>query len=119
MWIQIMYLDWQSQVVKGRASLDQFADYIGYSRSLVSMWMSGKRLPTDDGIKRLAELFGDDVYEMLGKERPSPFLQKLNKMWENIPPEKQQQLVEQAEQYEVKNDRSKKTSKQRKTSENK
>lgn len=111
-----MYLDWQSQVVQGRASLDEFAKYIGYSRSLISMWMSGKRLPTEDGIERLAELFGDDIYAVLGKPAPNPYLQKLSKMWENIPPEKQQLLVEEAEQYEIKNDRSKKTSKQRKTS---
>jgi len=115
MWIQIMYLDWQSKVVKGRASLDDFAEYVGYSRSLISMWMSGKRLPTDDGIKRLAELFGDDIYVILGKPTPNPFLQKISKIWENIPPEKQQLLVEEAERYELENDRSKKTSKQRKT----
>jgi len=104
MWIQIMYLDWQSNVVRGRASLDEFADYIGYSRSLVSMWMSGKRLPTEEGIKRLAELFGDEIYDVLGIPRPNPFLQKLNRIWENIPPDKQQQLVEQAEQFEIKNE---------------
>ena len=116
MWIQIMYVDWQSQVVKGRASLDEFAEYIGYSRSLISMWMSGKRLPTDEGMKRLAELFGDDVYEILGKDRPNPLLQAINARWERIPPDKQQKLLELSEQFEIKNDeqRLQETSKQRK-----
>lgn len=116
MWIQLMYLDWQSQIKKGRASLDEFADYIGYSRSLVSMWMAGKRLPTDEGINRLSELFGDDVYEVLGKERPNPYLKKLVKIWENIPPDQQQKLAEDAERYEEQNERSKKAPAKRKTS---
>ena len=115
MWIELMFLEWQAQK-KERSTLDEFAKYIGYSRSLISMWMTGKRLPTDDAMERLAELFGDDIYGIMGITPPNPYLRRVTKIWERIPSEGQRQLAEDAEKYEVKNERSRKPSPKRKTS---
>lgn len=101
-WLEKTYLKWQNEKGK-RASLLEFAQHIGYSRPLISMWLSGQRLPAEDGIERLAELFGPEIYDVLQLPRPNPYLQKINQMWERIPPDKQQILVEEAERYELEN----------------
>lgn len=44
MWLELMYVDWMAKNKK-RATLDEFAEYIGYSRPLISLWLAGKRLP--------------------------------------------------------------------------
>lgn len=116
-WLEIAYLTWQAKSRK-RATLNEFADYIGYSRPLISMWLAGKRLPTREGVDRLAKLFGDDIYDILGIPRPNPYLQKINQVFERLSPERQQKLSEDAARYEteaLKNERSKKPSKERKT----
>lgn len=103
MWIELTFLEWQADNKK-RATLDDFAKHIGYSRPLISLWMSGKRLPTKEGIERLAELFGPEIYDILDLKRPNLLLQQINRRWDRIPPDKQQRLVELSEQFEMKND---------------
>lgn len=91
-WLEMTFLKWQAEKGK-RASLQEFADHIGYSRPLISMWLAGKRLPGEDGIERLAELFGPEVYDIIQLPRPDPYLQSINSRWSRIPVDKQQQLA--------------------------
>lgn len=98
MWLEVCYLDWQAETKK-RATLQEFAVYIGYSRPLISMWMSGKRLPTDEGVKRLADLFGPEIYDLLGMSRPDPDLERLNKIWQYLPEKIRRNFVQQGEKY--------------------
>ena len=97
-WLEINFLEWQTKI-KRRASLQDFADHIGYSRPLISMWLSAQRLPSEEGIERLSELFGPEIYDILGLPRPDPDLQRLNKIWNNIPEKVRQSLLEQGERY--------------------
>lgn len=114
-WLEKTFLKWQAENGK-RASLLEFADYIGYSRPLISMWLAGKRLPGEDGIKRLAELFGEEVYDALDLPRPNPYLQKISQIFERLSPEHQQKLAEDAERYQQNNEaNTKRIPKQRKT----
>lgn len=113
--LETKYLEWQ-HVQGKRKTIEEFAIYIGVSRPLLNMWMNGNRKPGKESLKLLSTVLGNEVYDALGYPRPNPLLQKINQIWDHIPPEKQQQLAEQAEQYEVKNERSKKVPKQRKTS---
>jgi len=113
-WLEIAFLRWQTENKK-RASLQEFADYIGYSRPLISMWLGAQRLPAEGGIERLADLFGLEIYDTLGLPRPNPYLQKINQIFERLSPEYQQKLAEDAEHYEVnKREHTSKTSKRRK-----
>ena len=115
-WMTKNFLAWQSQQGK-RKTIEDFAAYIGVSRPLLNQWMNGDiPRPGRENISRLADIFGPEIYDVLEIPRPNIHLQHLSKIWENIPPDKQQLIVEQAEQYEIKNERSKKASKQRKTS---
>ena len=105
---------------KGNVSLNRFADYLGVTRSLLSMWQSQERTVTTDNKKKIAkpiaDLVGSRAYEILEVTPPNPLLQALNARWERIPPDKQQKLLELSEQFEIKNDeqRLQEASKQRK-----
>lgn len=98
MWLELNFVEWQAET-KRRASLQDFADHIGYSRPLISMWMAGQRLPSDEGIAKLGELFGPEIYDILGLNRPDPDLQRLTKIWKHIPENIRQSLLEQGEKY--------------------
>ena len=114
-WITQKFLDWQSNQGK-RKTIDDFAAYIGVSRPLLNQWMNGNiPRPGRENISRLAEIFGLELYDVLEIPRPNIYLQRVTKVFENIPPEKQQKLAEDAERYEVKDARSKKPSGKRKT----
>jgi transcriptional regulator with XRE-family HTH domain len=108
-------LNWQADQGK-RASLDDFAYLLGYSRPTISMWLNGTRIPGSEAIEHLSSIIGLEIYDALGLPRPNPYLQKINQVFERLSPEHQQKLAEDAEHYEVKNVQSGKTSKQRKTS---
>ena len=110
------FLEWQIEIGQ-RKSQAEFSKLIGVSRAAFTMWLNGDHLPDRENAGKLASYLGPEIYDALELPRPNPYLQKLSRMWENIPPDKQQLLVEDAERYEVRKDaRSKKPSKQRKAS---
>ncbi len=115
-WMTRKFLDWQAEQGK-RKTIEDFAAYIGVSRPLLNQWMNGDiPRPGRENISRLAEIFGLEIYDVLEIPRPNIYLQRLSKIWDRIPPEKQQQLAEEGEAYEVKNEQSKATSSKRKIS---
>lgn len=106
--------------IRGNVSLNAFAEEIGASRSLVSMWMLGERPITlayrKKIAKPIADLIGPEAYEILEVVPPNPYLQKINLLFERLSPEHQRMLAESAERYESENDAEKlqSTLKQRK-----
>jgi transcriptional regulator with XRE-family HTH domain len=67
------YLEWQNEQGK-RKTLEEFAGYIGVSRPLLNMWMNGNRQPGVESLRLLSNIFGLEVYDLLGYERPNSFL---------------------------------------------
>lgn len=116
-WITTQFLEWQTEQGK-RKTLEEFAGYVGVSRPLINMWMNGNQKPGAENINILAELFGNEVFDVLDLPRPNPYLQKLNRIWEFIPEEVQKKFSDEAEKYETQNlsERVQKVSKRRKTS---
>jgi transcriptional regulator with XRE-family HTH domain len=115
-WITKKFLNWQAEVGK-RKTIDDFAAYLGISRPLLNMWMNGdKPKPGPGNIKLLAEIYGPEIYEVLGIPRPNPYLQIITEAFEDIPPEEQRKMAEDAQNYKVANheERVRKTSQQRK-----
>lgn len=112
---------WRTRQTKarGNVSLNAFAEEIGASRSLVSMWMLGERPVTltyrKKIAKAIADLVGPEAYQILEVVPPNPYLQKINALFERLSPEHQRQLAEDAERYETNNEHIRKTSKRRKT----
>lgn len=110
------FLEWQ--VKNGeRKNLYQFASYVGVSHGTMSFWINGIKKPSGDNVERLAELFGNEIYDSLELPRPNPYLQKLNRLWEFIPEEIQRRFSEEAEKYETQNtiERVQKVPRRRKT----
>jgi len=114
---------WRTKQTKarGNVSLSSFAQEIGASRSLVSMWLLGERPVTlayrKKIAKPIADLVGPDAYEILEVVPPNPYLQKINQLFEHLSPEHQRQLAEQAEKYQTKTDNGERSSRKRKASE--
>lgn len=119
-WMTKQFLEWQTEQGK-RKTLEEFAGFVGVSRPLINMWMNGNQKPGADNINILAELFGNEIYDVLDLPRPNPYLQKLNRIWEFLPEEIQRKFSEEAEKYEAHNlsERVQTVSKRRKTSSNK
>jgi len=97
------YLEWQLKE-EGRKTIVEFAVYIGVSQPLLSMWLNGKKRPGVENIKLLSEIFGNEVYDALGIERPNPYLQQINRLWEFLPEHVQRQIAEEAAKYETQNE---------------
>jgi len=91
---------------RGNVSLNKFAEHLGVSRSLLSMWLLGQRTVTYEYrakiAKPIADLLGPDAYNTLDIVPPNPYLQKINQLFERLSPEHQKKLAEDAERYEAK-----------------
>lgn len=102
-WITRKFVEWQASEGK-RKTIEEFAAYLGTSRPLVNMWMNGNKKPGKENIKFLAEIFGNEIYDILDLPRPNPYQQKINRLWEFLPEEFQRRIAEEAESYETKNE---------------
>jgi len=112
------FLNWQAKQ-GARASLDDLAEQLGYSRPTISMWLNGTRIPGSDAVEHLASIIGLEIYDALELPRPNPLLQKINQIFEFISSDDQRQLLEDAERFAEQNERPKKTPVRRKTPANK
>lgn len=101
-WITRKFVEWQAAEGK-RKTIEDFAAYLGTSRPLVNMWMNGNKKPGKENIAIMAELFGNDIYDVLELPRPNPRLQRVNRLWEFLPESVQVRIEEEAAKYEAQN----------------
>jgi transcriptional regulator with XRE-family HTH domain len=92
-WLEQKYLEWQGQRGK-RATLAQFADYLGISAPLLSHYMNGIRKPTRENIQKFARRLGPEIYDIFGLQDPDPKLRLISRNWSKLTAEQQQQLIE-------------------------
>ena len=105
------FIEWEKQQPKKRSSYSAFvrwlsenANGIVIKQQTVSEWINGKYKPDDEQyLLVLAEKIGDEIYDMLNKKRPNPFLLAITTRWDRISEEHQRKLAEAAELYEVQN----------------
>lgn len=55
-----------------RTTQQEIADHIGINRSAVAQYTSGRQIPEGENLFKIAQAFGDEVYEILGVSRPTP-----------------------------------------------
>lgn len=72
-WLESRYLEWQVKG-KGRKTVTEFAEYLGFPQPTVNNWLNGARTPSGDSIFPLAVKLGLEVYDTLGLPRPNPIL---------------------------------------------
>lgn len=76
-----------------RISINEFADYLGVSRSLTSYWLSGRIKPNYDNAILISEKLGNEVFTLLGYSPPDPDLQYIERNWEKVPDDVQQNIL--------------------------
>lgn len=62
---------------KKRPIITDLARRLQTSQPTVSRWLNGDTLPDDEGARKLAKIFGPQVYEVLEKEPPSTLIKAL------------------------------------------
>jgi transcriptional regulator with XRE-family HTH domain len=97
-YLEQQFLAWQKESGK-RQTLNNFAEYLGVKRPLLSLWLNGSRRPGDENIDRLGELFGPEVYDALDEPRPDPKLHYISRHWGELPIEVQNKIAGEIEHY--------------------
>lgn len=84
-------------------SLNSFAGFMEFSPTIISLWLKGKKVPSDANMERiipkLVELVGSDVYDVLNLPKPDLDLKRLTDVWERIPETSRRILADLAEKY--------------------
>ena len=62
---------------KKRPIITDLARRLQTSQPTVSRWLNGDALPDDEGVRKLAKIFGSQVYEVLDKELPATLIKAL------------------------------------------
>ena len=90
-WLEQQYLDWEHQSGR-RKTLQQFADYLGISSSLLSHYLSGSREPAAENLDKIADKLGDEVYDVLERPRPDPILRNVIRKWGKLSDEQKARI---------------------------
>ena len=97
-YLEMKFLDWQTQAGT-RKTVAEFANYLGVSQSTVSAWWNQTRNPEGENLRKLADKFGLEVYDVLALPRPDADLHYISANWDRISPEDRRVPREQAEKY--------------------
>lgn len=65
--------------------MQEFADYLGVSKSTVSTWWNETRIPEGENILKIAMKLGIEVFDVLDIERPDEDLLYLQQVWNDLP----------------------------------
>ncbi|HNB52073.1 MAG TPA: helix-turn-helix transcriptional regulator [Anaerolineales bacterium] len=99
-WLEQKFIEWMA-TEKQRKTLTAFANHIGVSQPLMTRYMSGQVLPTEENILKIAARLGPEVYDVLGLARPDPLLQYITARWHKLPPKLQEEILSQVTRYEA------------------
>jgi transcriptional regulator with XRE-family HTH domain len=110
------YLEWQSQLGK-RKTLDEFAEYLGVSRTVLSNWLSGNRKPGTESLRLLSSKLGFEVYDVLGLPRPDEDLAYIYHHWDELPEAYRHKFRKELEEF-LKNEDAKRFNKPRRAKAN-
>ena len=104
------FIEWEKLQTKRRSSFSAFARWLSDNsfeveiyQQVLDSWMNGV-IPKDEKyIAVLSEKIGDEIYDVLNRKRPNPYLQNLSRVWDFLPEEIQKRLSEEAVKYKTKN----------------
>jgi hypothetical protein len=94
------FVEWEKKQTKRRSSFSAFARWLSdnslnieVKQQNVDTWMNGK-IPKDyKYVVVLAEKLGNEVYEILGKDRPNILHLYASRNWEKLSPKIQLELA--------------------------
>ena len=91
-WLEQKYLDWQSERGR-RVLLQEFADWLGISKQLLSHYLNGRNVPNGPTVTKLADKLGPEIYDVLGLARPDPNIQPIISAYDEMDEETRQALL--------------------------
>jgi transcriptional regulator with XRE-family HTH domain len=93
------YLEWQLQS-GGRQSVQAFADYLGISQPLLSMWLNGStKTPSPKSLYKIAQKLGNEVFDIFGITPPDPLLNYVIINWDKLSPDEQRTIHERIKRF--------------------
>lgn len=69
-WLMEKFKEWEKTQPNGRSNYSSFARYLGVGVNNYAQWRSGNNLPSFDKTKLLAQKLGNEIYDILGYDRP-------------------------------------------------
>jgi transcriptional regulator with XRE-family HTH domain len=90
------YLAWQTQIGR-RKTLDDFAEFLGVGRPVLSNWLTGKRKPGAESLRLISSKIGFEVYDVLGLPRPDEDLAYISQHWDEVSEEFRRKFREEVE----------------------
>jgi len=105
------YLTFQRNTLK--SGFTAFANYltennrygIKFSQQIVSGWLNGEFKPSEKYILALADIMGDEIYDVLDVPHPDPDLQILVRLWPHLTEDARRKLRAQGERYLAANEK--------------
>lgn len=97
--------EWRKQqtLKKDKTSVSEFANFLEYSQTTVSLWLNGDREISEEAIlfiiPKLEKLLGIEVYDELEIERPDQLLEFIKGNWNKTPQEEKAKIAKIVEKY--------------------
>jgi len=95
--------EWRKQqsLQRGKTSVSEFANYLNYSQTAVSLWLNKDREIGEDALikiaPKLAKLLGNRIYKTLALPQPEENLEYIKNNWNEFSPEEREIMRKQAE----------------------
>jgi transcriptional regulator with XRE-family HTH domain len=105
--LEMKFLEWQQQA-GSRKTAKEFAEYLGVGQTTISSWWNANRKPEGENLVKLSKRFGIEVYDVLGLPRPNENLSYLQRIWDDLPPEQQSEVVSFVNKLKARNERNQK-----------
>lgn len=92
-------------------TIEEFGAMFGAGKSLAKMWLNGQRTPANEYKRKIIEHYGDEAIRAFDE---NPKLHKVQRVWDLLTPEQQEEYSSRVEQQAE--DNVKRASKKRKIS---
>lgn len=86
-WLEAKYIEWRKKQTTRKATIEQFAEAIGISRSDYNNYTLRGTKPKGEDLERIGEVLGYEIYDLLGLERPDPWVKRMEKLFDGLSPE--------------------------------
>ncbi len=84
---------YEREILKRRAKLVEFAQWLDVDYSAFSLWKDGHRLPSGQNVHKIANKLGPKIYDVMGFTRPDDLLSQIISAWDELEPEDRQYLA--------------------------
>lgn len=105
-YLEKSFIEWMR--VSGEVKTQQdFADYLGIERSLLSHYMNGRRKPSPEAVDLMAKKLGQEIYAYIEYQNPNPVIRAINNILNILPEEDNLEILEQLRKRKSGDQRSK------------